>query len=111
MVAIYPEDADATAMKKENKNTYKILIKRTGRWAAAVAMLPMAYIWLPVSCCFVSPAIKYALPEAAEQMEHDKPHVKCIMNTLAGGTAGAAAAISCCCCFGNCCASDPEDVL
>jgi amino acid permease len=101
MTSVYPENC----VKKERK------IKIFSRWIAAAAMLPMAYIWLPVSCCFVSPAIKHALPRVAEEMEHDTPMNKCIMNTLAGGVAGAAATLSCCCCFGCCLTKDPEEIL
>jgi hypothetical protein len=84
---------------------------RTVRWTASAAMLPMAYIWLPFSCCFVSPVTKIASPQFTKEIKDLPGDQKCFANVLLGGFMGAVTIVSCCCCCGKCCTADPDDVF
>lgn len=83
--------------------------RRVGRWAAASCMFPCFYIWLPVSCCFVSPVVKTACPKrTTEFMEEGEA---CAANMTIGGCCGCLTLVTCCFCCGCCCTKDPDDVF
>lgn len=91
----------------------KIISVRTARWAVMIIHVPVAYVWIPLSCCFVAPTLKVAVPKYSELLadEYTTCMERAAGNMCGGGFMGLLALASCCCCLGKCCTMDPDDVF
>ena len=80
------------------------------KWIASMLTLPIGYVWLPVSCCFINPMIKIAHPQLIEELNNaPHPQNKMIIN-LVGMMSGAVSLVSCgCCCCGCFGQKSPDD--
>lgn len=81
------------------------VLNNMGKNIAVAASFPLGYAWLPISCCFVLPTVRYGMeePEPAGAME------KFSLN-FAGIMIGFFSTISGACCLGCCGTRSPKEI-
>ena len=90
-------------MRKRNK--VLPIIDNVAKNVAVAASLPLGYVWLPISCCFTMPTIKYGMELDDVQNSMDK-----FASNFAGIVLGVFSTISCCCCLGCCGTRSPKEI-
>ena len=113
---VHPDTTGASVLCK---NKIKVGVIKWTRFVALGAALPIGYLWIPLTCCFKNPVVKYAFDEYNynynntndEDYKNDEGCPVRFGHNMAGMFMGA---ISCFTCFygcAKCCTADPREVF
>lgn len=101
-------------------NKYKVngetRMKKWTRMMASIVAFPLGYIMLPISCCVISPAVKYAHPNMVADVENEKLRANASLGlhnfaaNISGMVMGCCTILTCGCCCGCCCTHSPDDI-
>lgn len=95
--------------RRKDTLKYKFLV-RPKKWIAQMCALPLAIVWLPVSCCFRNPAVAMARDDGA-LFDQFSPSEKAQDNIIHGCIVGALSTITLGCCGCGClCDFDPDEL-
>jgi hypothetical protein len=100
---------------------------------AAGCMLPMGYVWLPLSCCYLNPVVKYALDGGGDDDDDAicnnlatktvevrdgvmayrdaEPGIEMFAINTGGMFVGLMSTVTGCCCLGCCGTYAPSDMF